>query len=282
MCPLRLGTTSYIIESGLADNLLWLARRPGALRVGEMQLVLFDTPEISNIPSPEEIALMTSIAADYDMAFTVHLPCDISLGDADPSIRKTSAEMFARVVGVTSKLKPICWVLHIPLPDKKETDEYLDRTGETLASLIGGLGSPRELAIENIRPVFDAESSIIEEFDTSVCIDAGHLVFFDLDVWGFLDRWLPRCRNMHLHGCVGKRDHGSLTCLPRKFLEKLFTRVSDAPCFQTVTMEVFGVSDFESSMEALNSARLRKFFIRRYSSNPMRARACCAGRGVRL
>jgi sugar phosphate isomerase/epimerase len=226
-----------------------------------MQLVLFDTPEISNIPSSEEAARMSGIAADYNMAFTVHLPCDIVLGDADPSIRRASAEMFSRVVGVTSQLEPICWVLHIPMPDESETDEYLDRTSETLASLIGELDSPRELAIENIHPVFDIEPVIIEEFDTSVCIDVGHLRYFGLDVWSFLDRWLPRCRNMHLHGCTGEKDHESLAHLPREFMTKLFDRISCAPCLRTVTMEIFGVSDFESSIEALRLAGLRKIFI---------------------
>jgi sugar phosphate isomerase/epimerase len=253
--PFRLGTTSYIIESGLTDNLLWLARRPGAFRIREMQLVLFDTPEISNIPSPEETARLAGIAADYDMAFTVHLPGDITLGDADPSIRRASSEMFARVVDVTSRLEPICWILHIPLPDEKETDGYLSRTSEALASLIGELGSPRELAIENIHPVFEIEPPIIEEFGTSVCIDVGHLISFDMDVWSFLDRWLPRCRNTHVHGCIGKRDHESLASLPRGFLERLFSRLAAEPGLQTVTMEVFGVSDFESSMAALRFAQ---------------------------
>jgi sugar phosphate isomerase/epimerase len=247
----RLGTTSYIIDGGLADNLLWLASRPGPCRIGEMQLVLFETPEISNIPSPEEASLLAKIASDRGMVFTVHLPCGINLGDADPSARRASAGMFARVVEVTSKLDPICWVLHIPMPDESETDGYLDRTRETLASLIGGLSSPRELAIENIHPVFELEPPIIEEFDTSVCIDAGHLAFFGSDVRGFLDRWLPRCRNVHVHGSTGERDHDSLACLPREFLRRLFERLSDAPCLRTVTMEVFGVSDFESSIEAV-------------------------------
>jgi sugar phosphate isomerase/epimerase len=238
----------------LIDNLLWLARRPGALRIGEMQLVLFDTPEVSNIPSPEEVTHLASLAGDCDMAFTVHLPCGITLGDADPSVRRTSAELFTRVVGVTSKLEPICWTLHIPLPDEKDAGSYLDRTSETLASLIGELNSPRELAIENIHPVFEVEPPIIEEFDTSVCIDVGHLLCFGSDAWSFLDRWLPRCRNMHVHGCTDKQDHESLAHLPRGFLEKFLTRVSCEPCLRTVTMEVFGVSDFESSIEALRLA----------------------------
>lgn len=252
----RLGATSYIIESGLADNLLWLARRPGEVRIGEMQLVLFDTPEISNIPSPKETALLASIAADHDMAFTVHLPCDdIRPGDADPSVRRASAEMLARVVGATSRLGPICWTLHIPLPGEGETAGYTDRTAETLAAFIGELGSPRELAIENIHPVFDAEPPIIEELDTSVCIDVGHLLGFGRDVWSFLDRWLPRCRNMHIHGCAAGRDHESLACLPRGFLRKLFARVLGEPYIQTITIEVFGISDFETSIEAIRRCR---------------------------
>jgi sugar phosphate isomerase/epimerase len=159
--------------------------------------------------------------------------------------------MFARVVGATSKLDPICWTLHIPLPGEGERDGYLDRTMETLAPLIAELRSPRELAIENIHPVFEVEPPIIEEFGTSVCIDAGHLLHFGLDVWSFLDRWLPRCRNMHVHGNAAEGDHKSLACLPRGFLRKLFKRVSGEPCLQTVTVEVFGTSDFESSIEAL-------------------------------
>ncbi|MDR3165385.1 MAG: TIM barrel protein [Synergistaceae bacterium] len=247
----RLGTTSYIIESGLADNLLWLARRPGGCRISEMQLVLFDTPEISNIPSLEEAALLASIAADHDMAFTVHLPCNIMLGDADPSVRRASAALFKRVVEATSRLEPICWTLHIPMPGNEETRRYLDRTTETLAPLIGELRSPRELAIENIYPIFEIEPPIIEELDTSVCIDIGHLLFFGLDVWSFLDRWLPRCRNIHIHGCTPERDHESLAQLPRGFLQKLFGRISGEPCLRTVTMEIFGISDFESSISTL-------------------------------
>jgi sugar phosphate isomerase/epimerase len=226
-----------------------------------MQLVLFDTPEISNIPSPEEVALLARVAADYDMAFTVHLPCDIALGDADSSIRRASAEMFTRVVGLTSELEPICWTLHIPQPGENVTDEYLDRTREALVPLIGELGSPRELAIENVLPVFDAEPLIIEEFDTSVCIDVGHLMYFGMDVWSFLDRWLARCRNMHIHGCTAGKDHKSLASLPREFLAELFDRISSAPFLRTVTMEIFGASDFESSVEALHLAGLRKIFI---------------------
>jgi sugar phosphate isomerase/epimerase len=248
--PFRLGTTSYIIESGLAGNLLWLARRPGAVRIGEMQLVLFDTPEISNIPSPEETARLANIASEYDMAFTVHLPDGIMPGDADPSVRRASGELFARVVEATSKLEPICWVLHIPLPGEDDGG-YPYRVSETLASFIERLGSPRQLAIENIHPVFEIEPPLIEELGTSVCIDVGHLIRFGSDVRSFLGRWLPRCRNMHLHGCTGTKDHESLECLPPGFLKWLLAYISSSPELRTVTAEIFGKSDFESSIAAL-------------------------------
>jgi sugar phosphate isomerase/epimerase len=219
-----------------------------------MQLVLFDTPEISNIPSPKEAAELASAARDNGMAFTVHLPSNIEPGSPDLRRREASSELFRRVVGVTSQLEPICWTLHIPLPEDESMDGYLDRAKETLAPLMREFRTPRDLAIENIYPVFEVEPPIIEEFGASVCIDVGHLVYFGLDVWSFLDRWLMKCRNMHLHGCLDVKDHESLAHLPDGFLCDLFARVSREPDLRTVTMEIFGEKDFESSIDALKIA----------------------------
>jgi sugar phosphate isomerase/epimerase len=219
-----------------------------------MQLVLFETPELSNIPSERDAAALAAEAAARDMAFTVHLPGSIELGNPDARIRGASKDLFQRVVGLTRALEPICWTFHIPLPAGEEAERYIDRVKETLAPLLTEFGSPRELAIENIHPVFDVESRIVEELDTSVCIDAGHLLFFGQDVWSFIDRWMNRCRNMHLHGCRGKEDHQSLALLPEGFLEDLLARAALAPDLRVITMEVFGTRDFESSAAALQKA----------------------------
>jgi sugar phosphate isomerase/epimerase len=233
------------------ENLIWLSRTEPPVRISEMQLVLFETPEISNIPSEREAAALASEAAARGMAFTVHLPGSIELGNPDARIRAASVDLFQRVVGLTRALEPICWTLHIPSPAREDAESYIDRAEYTLAPLLGEFASPRELAIENIYPVFDVESRIAEDLDTSVCIDAGHLICFGQDVWSFMDRWMARCRNIHLHGCRGRSDHQSLALLPKGFLAEFLSRAALAPDLRVITMEVFGTQDFESSIEAL-------------------------------
>jgi sugar phosphate isomerase/epimerase len=245
--PFRIGTTSYIAEAGILENLKFLAGR-----VSEVQLVLFETPALSNIPTEAEVADFKAVAGDAGLAFTVHLPGDIELGSRDRALREASVERLKRIVGLTSPLSPICWVLHIPLPQEGDNaEDCLVRLENDMGAVIGEFGSPRDLAIENIHRGFVLEQRLIEAFDTSACIDVGHLLVFGEDVWGHLDRWLPRCRNVHIHGVRGGRDHESLACLPGNFVRELFCRLALESGLETVTMEVFGRDDFESSVEAL-------------------------------
>jgi sugar phosphate isomerase/epimerase len=247
--PFKIGTTSYIIEAGILENLRWLASR-----VGEVQLVLFETSGYSNIPSKSDVAYFAKAAEDGELALTVHLPGDIELGSLDRSTTERSSERFRRIVGLTAPLCPICWVFHVSLPPEGEsTGVYIERMKERLAPLMGEFDSPRELAIENIHPAFEVEPPLIMEFDTSVCIDIGHILSFGMDVWGHLGRWLPRCRNIHLHGLRNGRDHSSLACLPDGFVHELFQRISTTPALKTVTIEVFGRDDFESSISVLDA-----------------------------
>jgi sugar phosphate isomerase/epimerase len=252
--PFRIGTTSYIIEAGILENLKFLAGR-----VGEVQLVLFETPELSNIPSASDVEEFKLAAEDADLAFTVHLPGDIDIGSPDRALRENSAERLKKIVGLTAPLSPICWVLHLFSPQDGETPEArLDRLRKNMSPLIGEFNSPRDLAIENIHRTFETERPIIEAFDTSACVDIGHLLTFGADVRLHLERWLPRCRNIHLHGVKDGRDHESLACLPENFSRELFQRLSREPGLKTVTMEIFGMDDFKSSAAALSGIDLTR------------------------
>ena len=247
--PFRIGTTSYIIEAGILENLRWLAGR-----VEEVEFVLFDTPGYSNIPSESEASELAKAAKDGGLAVTVHLPGDIEPWSLDRETAERSSEQFRRIVGLTARMRPICWVFHIPLPPEgEEAEAYTMRAKERLAPLMREFDSPRDLAIENIHPVFEFEPPLITEFDTSVCIDVGHLLTFGVDVWEHLGRWLPKCRNIHLHGLRNGRDHQSLACLPVGFAEELFRRISVSPVLETVTMEIFGRDDFESSVSVIGA-----------------------------
>ena len=258
--PFRVGTTSYIVQDNLIENLRFLADK-----VDEMQLVLFDTECGSNIPTPREIDELRRIARDTDTAFTVHLPGSIELGDPDPEVRRTSCELFKRVVNAITPLSPLGWILHIvgsPEYSRRETIDpdrlthQAERAHESLARLMPLFGSSRDLCIENIHTHFFIEPPFVEAFDTSACIDVGHLVCHGQNVEEHLNAWLPRCRVMHLHGTNGMgEDHASLAHLPKSFLRKLFERLKEGPTPETVTLEVFGREDFEASMGALDNIR---------------------------
>ncbi|MDR1377726.1 MAG: sugar phosphate isomerase/epimerase [Synergistaceae bacterium] len=229
------------------DNLKWLSGK-----VDEVQLVLFETPELSNIPTASDVEEFKRIAEDAGLAFTVHLPGDIELASSDETQRRTSIERFKRIVKLSQPLSPICWVLHLSLPPEGEDPEvHIDRLRSSMNQLTGEFSSPRDLAVENIHKTFEVETVIVELFDTSVCVDIGHLLLFNADIWQHLDQWLPRCRNVHLHGTKDGRDHESLDCLPFGFAGDLFRRLSLEPGLETVTMEVFGMEDFEKSVTAL-------------------------------
>lgn len=260
--PFRIGTTSYILEAGLADNLRFLADH-----VDEMQLVLFDTDGLCNIPGADEARALRDFAVERGFAFTVHLPGSIELGDPDPGVRRASRELFLRTVEATRLLSPICWVFHAVSAEEFRVREkadpgrlraQVDRARAALAELIGAFDNPRDLAIENVLPYFDIiEPGLIEAFDTSTCIDVGHLVCYGQKVWEHLDAWLPRCRNIHLHGTdKAGRDHTSLAHLAPAFVRRLFLRIADAPV-QTATMEIFGIEDFHSSMAFLDGLEMR-------------------------
>jgi hypothetical protein len=57
-------------------------------RVDDIEIVLFETREFSNIPSTEIVRGLKSLAADHDLAYTVHLPIDIHTGHADAGERR--------------------------------------------------------------------------------------------------------------------------------------------------------------------------------------------------
>lgn len=258
----RIGATSYIVEAGLLENLLWLPEG-----IGEMQLVLFDADGYSNIPTEGEVGELARASLERDIAFTVHLPGVIDFGSDDSFVRDRSLELFRKTVERTKRLEPICWVFHAVNPESPPADKgiddvdvkrYIDRIADGLSEMMPLFDTPRELAIENVRRDFRVESEIVRMFDTSVCVDVGHLLLYGQDVYAFLDEWLPRCRNIHLHGInENGDDHSSVALIPEEELSRFVRRVSMEAALKTVTMEVFGERDFESSFDAITRSIAR-------------------------
>lgn len=73
----RLGATSYVIHADLLDNV----RHPFGGRIDDVGLVLFESDEISNLPSPEVVAAMAALAASVAMTGAFHLDGVADLAD---------------------------------------------------------------------------------------------------------------------------------------------------------------------------------------------------------
>lgn len=255
---IRLGTTSYIIEDGLTENV----RKLGPL-VDDIELVLFETPEASNIPKIDEIDRLDALAAEYGLTYTVHLPMDTYPGSGDEGVRTSSVDLIVRVVERTRVLKPFSYILHLtperygPIP-AEDMRTWLIQSDKSVGEILRRTGiDPLSLGIETLSYPIDLVDSIIGRYGLAVTLDIGHLHLMGYDVEEHLRRYLCRCRVFHLHGVSGGTDHLGLDRDDRarihRFLDLLES--SDDGIERVVTLEVFDRAGFEGSMEVLHGRK---------------------------
>ena len=252
--PFRLGTTSYIIPDDVLPNVRWLAPR-----VDDVELVLFESDACSNLPSPEAVRELRAIAADQALTYTVHLPLDAALGDADPAGRRRSLETCLRLFDRMEALSPTASVVHFtgdrrgPSPSA-DLPRWLACHRESLRELLARVDA-RHLCVETLEYPFELVLPLVEELDLAVCLDIGHLLLDGRDVMSHLARLGDRIRIVHAHGIVDGNDHRSLGfCRPdllaavTRSLGETAER-SERPV--VMTMEVFSEPDFHDSMRAM-------------------------------
>lgn len=252
--PFRLGTTSYVIPDDILPNLRYVGGR-----VDDVELVLFESDECSNMPSSGDIGRMVRLATESHMTFTVHLPLDIALGSADESYRAASVGKCRRVVDRMAPLMPFAWILHLHGdrrgdPPTDDEPRWLEQNRRSLAELLRWGPAPRMICIETLDYEFRRVAELVEAFDLSVCLDIGHLLANRRDVTEHLERWMSRARVFHVHGIDEQgKDHSHLGHLPRGLLEDLAARLARVPPGdrRVLTMEVFGQDDFERSLRTV-------------------------------
>jgi sugar phosphate isomerase/epimerase len=252
--PFRLGTTSYIVPDAILPNVEFLAGR-----VDDIELVLFESGETSNLPGPAEIAELIRWRDRAGLSYTVHLPLDAQLGAADERLRQSAVAQCLRVIELTRPLDPFAWVLH--LDGRRRGDSPADDVADWLAALSGSVRTllaagvpPQSLCAETLDYPFELVAPLISELGLAVCLDIGHLVMRGRDVGAHLDRWLGGCRVLHLHGIRDGRDHRDIAALGEPLLRRLLERLASPGAAERVlTVEVFGREDFEASMACLKA-----------------------------
>ncbi len=259
MKKLRLGTTSYIIPDDILPNVRYLADK-----VDDIELVLFESEAMSNLPDRSTIKALASLAKEHQLTYTVHFPLDIHPGSQSIVERNRFVDSIQRIVDLTSSLDPFAYVLHLT-PEEygrspaSDVDRWLSALKESLRSMLERCGIPsRMFCAETLSYPFSLVLPLIEEFDLSITLDVGHIWLMGYDMEENLSSLLPRTRVAHLHGVHGGKDHlgldkGNAAQIAR-FLAALEQQMKQDMVERVLTLEVFSEADLASSLSLLQES----------------------------
>ena len=251
--PFRLGTTSYIIAAELTPNVIYLADK-----VDDIELVLFESDEITNIPDAATVKMLKEMAQRHDLTYTVHLPLDTWMGHQDEFIRQRSVDKCLRVIERTAPLLPFAYVIHFHGDRRGERPSldlvrWTDNHRRSVERLLENVNS-RDLCVETLDYPYTIIEDIITDHNLSVCLDVGHLLLCGHAPEDYLDRYLPRTRVLHLHGIEDGHDHRSLSFLPAGLLTTLKDQLSNGSKDPRVlTIEIFDEEALYQSLDVLKS-----------------------------
>jgi sugar phosphate isomerase/epimerase len=250
--PFRLGATSYVIPDDILPNVRHLAGT-----VDDIELILFESDEMSNMPDAATLGELAEIATASGMTYTVHLPLDADLGRADDAARARDVGKCTRVVELTRHISPFAWVVHLHGEKRgdvpaEDNDAWRTRVRSSLSSLVDVAGDARRLCVETLDYPFALVADIVREAGASVCLDIGHLLVNGRDVSRHLDDYLEDTRVVHLHGVDEGHDHRGAEHLDTALLSELCRRFAGRSVDElVVTLEVFSADHLASSVEAL-------------------------------
>ena len=245
--PFRLGSTSYVIPADIVPNVRHLARS-----VDDVELVLFEVCDESNMPSASDVAELNALASAHDLTYTVHLPLDLRLAaDDDELQRHPSLEKACRVIQATLPLDPWSYVVHLdgteiaPVGTSEGLARWQEQARRSLEIIGQELGDPALIAAENLENYDPAAFlPLLEQLPISLCVDVGHLLKNQQDPLPFLQSHLDRTRVIHLHGVCDGRDHLGLEHLPDGLLGGLLDMLVVADYRGVLTLEVFTEDHF--------------------------------------
>jgi sugar phosphate isomerase/epimerase len=252
--PFRLGTTSYIIPADIISNVQGLAGS-----VDDIELVLFESDEISNLPDQYTVQTLCALTDKHDITYTVHLPLDIVPGAIDETLRKKSVEKCLRVIKRMQALDPFAYILHgtgnhsIMGTGSSETiHDWSPQLSKSIGEIINSGVDPGLLCLETLNYPFELVENIICKYNLSVCLDIGHILLYGYPMDEYLIKYLSRTRVIHLHGIIDGNDHQSISALDGALLSRLFLKLfKENKKERVVTLEIFNENDFSESLDIL-------------------------------
>jgi sugar phosphate isomerase/epimerase len=254
--PWRIGTTSYILPDDIIPNVTYLAPL-----VDDIELVLFESEEISNLPSEETVDELLRIAAEHGITYTIHFPLDVFPGSLDDDLRRKSLDSYQRIKSLMGRLSPFAYIFHLT-PEgygkvpAQDVDSWVRQLDKTLEEMIALGWDPSMLCVETLSYPFDMVFPLVEKYGLSVTLDIGHIWMCDYDAEENARKLLPHARVIHLHGVMDGNDHLGLGKTPVP-LRNAFLNSLKAQCLRdskerVLTLEVFDKMDFKDSMDIVD------------------------------
>lgn len=225
--------------------------------VDDIEIVLFETESLSNLPDNAVISELMQIQKEQGNTYTIHFPIDKKAASPDKQERKYFQEQALEIMHLTFPLHPFAYILHLEgisgEANQEQQDAWRSRSMETCEEIANFSWADRAtIAVENLGYPVEWNKDIVERFGFSFCMDIGHLWLYHYDWEGILDRYLENTRVIHLHGVSDGTDHLSVGKNDQEILKKLVTEY--LPHFHNVvTLEVFSEKATFSSLRRLKT-----------------------------
>jgi len=239
---MRLGTTSYIIPADILPNVKYLADK-----VDDIEIVLFESDDFSNLPSGNIIDELRLIAEKNDLSYTIHLPIDIDISSQNEIIRRKSVEKCLEVINLTEKLDPYGYVLHIYRKYVSNDNFWRLQSTKSVNEILNSTNiDSKKLCVETLGYEFAPVAEIVFENNLSICLDIGHVWLNAFDEKCYLKKYLDFTKIVHLHGVKDGKDHLSVSVLPEDILRNFINHIKEKNI--VLTLEVFNEKDFFNSI----------------------------------
>lgn len=166
------------------------------------------------------VADLVEVKNRTKLRFSVHLPFwwD-TIAVPEEGLRAASMDNIIGIIRLMEPLEPLHYVLHSMknIPDRvrsSQASEGVKRLAferirasaeKSIEGIVRALPDPRFLCIENLEDAnFELDRVLVEQFDTSICLDIGHLFITGGDRKEFWERNGQRVRAIHAHNVLAE------------------------------------------------------------------------------
>jgi len=253
-----------VFRGGLLENVQYLSDF-----LDHIEIILFQTPELNNMPTGDELEELAKIAEQKKITYSVHLPASLEVAAEDEKRREESIQSVFEIITLMAECRPRNYILHIPLttptltfiPDcyfyEADQDKFKGWTLRAVAAFqaiqqLTGIGD--RLLVENI----NYSPSILEPLWTNnlcrLCLDLGHLMLGRENVLDILKKYAQVTREIHLHGVKDNDEHQALSIVPLHRIKGWVIYLDSIQYRGVVNLEVFTLDDLEASVGILCDA----------------------------